>query len=105
MITLAMIREDLRDIRYYYSQKEMFDAAVGCLGQNEIIEKVERYNELIKSAPVKLYVLYYSLYVKNNTQESVSNDFSYTPEYIQMLNKKLLKFLQSKINEKEKKDV
>lgn len=104
MTTLSMIRDDLRAIRFYFAQKEMCDEAIEYLGQNEIVKKVEKYNEIIKNAPVKLYILYYSLYVKNNTQESVSNDFCYTPEYIQMLNKQLLKFIQAKLNEKENKD-
>ena len=101
MLSLSIIRTDLKEIRYYYSRKEMFDEAFKCMGQSDIVEKAEKYNNAVKSAPAKLYDLYFSLYIKNNTQESLSNELCYTPEYIQMLNKQLLKFLQTKLKEEE----
>ncbi len=94
MLSLAVIRKDLKEIRYYYSHKDVFDEGFSCTGQNNIIEKVNKYNEVIKLATPKLYEVYFSLYIKNHTQESLSVELSYTPEYIQMLNKQLLKFLQ-----------
>ena len=99
MLSLNAIREDLKDIRYYYARKKMFDEAFKCTGENTIIEKVQIYNEAMTTASPKLYDLYYSLYIKNHTQESLSDELCYTPEYIQMLNKQLLKFLQSKIED------
>jgi len=99
MVSLSVIREDLKDIRYYYARKKMFDEAFQSVGVNEIIIKVEKYNAIILTASPKIYDLYVSLYVKNHTQESLSNELCYTPEYIQMLNKQLLKFLQKKLSE------
>ena len=100
MITLNEIREDLKDIRYYYLRKDMFDEAYAYTGKgNDITDKVERYNEAMRKASPKLFDLYYCLYIKNHTQESLSDKLGYTPEYIQVLNKKLLKFLQSAIKE------
>lgn len=98
MITLTVIREDLKDIRYYYVRKQMFDDAYKCTGKkNAIMEKVDLYNDIMSKASPKLFDLYYSLYIKNNTQEALSDQLGYTPEYIQMLNKQLLKFLQVSI--------
>ena len=97
MVTLNAIREDLNNIRYYYARKKLFDEAFQSTGMNEIVEIVNKYNEYIKSAPPKLYDLYVSLYLKNHTQESLSDELGYTQEYIQMLNKRLLKFLQNKM--------
>ena len=99
MLSLKKIREDLREIRYYYSRKEMFDEAFRQVASNAVSEKVRRYNEAVKTAPPRLYDMYISLYVKNYTQEGLSIELGYTPEYIQMQNKKLLLFLQSRINE------
>ncbi len=100
MITLKEIREDLKNIRYYYLRKDMFDEAFASnrIG-NEITDKVGRYNEAMRKASPKLFDLYYCLYIKNHTQESLSDKLGYTPEYVQMLNKELLKFLQSSIKE------
>ena len=98
MMQLSEIRKDLKDIRYYYSRQKLFDEGFRATGHNEIMEKVQKYNDAISSAPLKLYDVYYSLYVKNHTQESFSDELGYTPEYIQMLNKKLLKFFQAKFS-------
>lgn len=99
MMTLAQIREDLKDVRYYYSRKSMFEEAVKTVGGNNVTEKVLKYNDAVRTAPPRLYDLYVSLYVKNFTQEGLSIELNYTPEYIQMQNKKLLLFLQSKLTD------
>lgn len=91
-MTVEKIREDLKEIRYYYSRKELFDEGTRCVAPNSILEKVRRYNDAVKTAPPKLYDLYISLYVKNNTQEGLAYDMHYTPVYIYLLNKKLLLF-------------
>lgn len=53
----------------------------------------------MQTAPIKLYDLYAGLYIKGYTQEAYSIVVNYTPEYIQMLHKQLLQFLQSHIEE------
>ena len=97
-MTLTKIRDDLKDIKYYYSRKKVFDEASQATGRNDIMEKVETYNSIIRAASPKLYDLYASLYIRNHTQESLSDELGFTPEYIQMLNKKLLKFIQKQFS-------
>lgn len=101
MTTISVVRNDLKDIKYYYSRKNLFDKAVAATNGNEIVDKVNTYNEIMKSATPRIYDLYYSLYVINHTQESYSNELGCTPEYVQRLNKQLLKFLLSKLNSQE----
>jgi len=102
MLSLFQIRNDLKAIRYYYSHKDLFDNAFQETGVNDIISKVQIYNQMIKSASPKLYHVYVGLYLQGNTQESLAAELKYTPEYVQMLNKKLLKFLQENLEcEKE----
>lgn len=98
MLELNEIRKDLKDIKYYYSRKKLFEEGYNFTGQNEIMEKVRRYGDIIITASPKLYDLYVSLYIKNHTQASLSDELGYTPEYIQMLNKKLLEFFQEKLS-------
>ena len=95
MLPLNKIREDLKEIRYYYARKEIFDAAIGGIGLNKVFDTVKKYNTAVQNAPARLYDLYICLYVKNYTQEGLSIELGYTPEYIQMQHKKLLLFLQS----------
>lgn len=47
----AKIREDLKDIRYYYSRKAMFEKASASVGENSILKKINNYNALIRLAP------------------------------------------------------
>ena len=98
MLSLNKIREDLREVRYYYTRKELFDETFENITKNVILEKVYRYNDAIHFAPLRLYDLYVCLYTKNYTQTGLAIELGYTTEYIQMLHKKLLLFLQTKIS-------
>ncbi len=99
MLDLATLRTDLADVRYYYTRKKVLDEAIETVGTNAILEKVKRYNNAIRGAQPILYDLYVCLYTKNYTQEGVSLDWNYTPQYIQKLNKKLLLYLQAQLQE------
>lgn len=94
MISLDKIRNDLKDIRYYYSRRNFFKDELPKIGGNKILEIAEQYNKAICLAPPRLYDLYACLYIENGTQESVAEYLGYSPEYIRMLNKKLLKYFQ-----------
>lgn len=96
------IREDLKNIRYYYSRKDIFDKATSAVGKNSILEKIALYNEAICLASPRLYDLYVSLYLQNNTQESLSDKLGYSIEHVSRLNSQLIRFLQKKLSEKEK---
>lgn len=99
MVTLEKIREDLRDIKYYCARKKMFEEASVSIGKNTVLDKVKQYNECVCSAPPRLYDLYVSLYLGNNTQESLSEHMGYSVEYISKLNKRLIKFLQNNLKD------
>lgn len=75
----------------------MFDGFAKSVGQNDISEKAARYNEAMKRAPIKLYDVYISLYINNNTQETLAFDWGVSSEYIKMLNKSLCEFLQRQL--------
>ncbi len=99
MLAIETIRTELAEVRYYYTRKKVLDEAIGIVGTNTILEKVARYNDAIRTAPPLLYDLYVSLYTKNLTQEALSLEWNYTPQYIQRLNKKLLLFFQAQLKE------
>ena len=55
MKTFSMIRQDLKNSRYYYSrQKEMTNSA-RIVGESTILKTIEAYNAAICQAPPKLY--------------------------------------------------
>ncbi len=97
MLTLQEIRNDLRDIRYYYGMKEMFDKSADTIKPLAIIEKVNRYNRAMENAPARMLALYLALYVYNNSQVVVADDWQLTKEHIRNQNRKLLEFLQKSL--------
>ena len=100
---LNKIREDLKDIGYYYMRKSMFDKASASVGENTILSKIEKYNSLVRLAPPRLYDIYVSLYLENNTQETLSDKLGYSIEYISKLNSQLIKFFKTNIDKEENK--
>ncbi len=100
MKTIQQIREELKDIRYYYAKQKQFDGAAKTAFQNVIVVKVRQYNEVMIYAPVRLYDLYISLYVNNNTQEVVAEDWGCSTDYIKQLNKRLCNYLYDELNKK-----
>lgn len=69
MKTFSMIREDLKNIRYYYSrQKEMTNSA-RIVGESTILKTIEVYNAAICQASPKLYELYVCMYVENKRRK------------------------------------
>ena len=96
-MTFDEIRKDLKEIRYYYSRKDVFENAENTIGGNCILRKIDKYNDVVKQAPPKLYDIYNGLYVQNYTQEALAFEMGYTSVYIQYLNKKLMQFIQEKM--------
>lgn len=95
MLTTSQVRSDLKDIRYYYAMKDLFDRSSKTVKPLAIIEKVAKYNEAMEKAPARLYILYVSLYLENNTQVALAEEWQFTTDYMKELNTKLIRFLQS----------
>ena len=49
MVAVSTIRNDLKDIRYYFSRKEVFDKALDSVGKSSFTEKIDKYNEALES--------------------------------------------------------
>ena len=99
-MTLNEIRQQLKTIRLYYTNKARFSAAFDAL-PHTVKGRAEKYAAIVGTAPLDLYYIYFELYVKGLTQEATAEDLNYSTEYIRQKNKKLLLFLQSKLNERE----
>ena len=101
-MTVDELRKDLSDIRYYYSRKVMFDRAAGCVAKNAAIALAERYNGAIRNAPPRLYDLYISLYIENNTQASLAEKWGYSESHIRYLTRQLYAFFQGAFEKTDK---
>lgn len=102
MVSSSQIRQDLKNIRYYYSRKAVFDNAIGTVGEINIVDVVAKYNKAIQKATPRLYDLYLTLYVENNTQDSLSEKWGYCIEHMSRMNAQLVRFLQKQFEKEEK---
>ena len=102
-MTLDAIRKELKEVRYYYARRAIFDKALREVGNKNIMDFVKKYNDAVSTASPKLYDIYISLYVNYHTQEQLSEELNYSPDYVRKRNKDLLKFLQNKLNKQEAK--
>lgn len=98
MISLDLIKNELEDIKYYYSRKDMFDKAFNSVGKNEILQTVEKYNAIICSAPPKVYELYVTLYIECCTYEAAAEALCYSVNYVYKTHKKILDFFFKAMN-------
>ena len=73
MKTLERVREDLRDIRHYYSKIEDFEKISKVIGSPLALAMVESYNKKILNAPIRLYDLYVSLYLRRSRPQDDSS--------------------------------
>ena len=101
MIDYKTIKNDLIDIRFYYSRKNIFESGSQSIGENMIAEKARQYNEIIRYAPARLYEFYVSLYLQNNTLESLAYKLGYAYGSVQRINSQLIKYLRKELNKKE----
>lgn len=98
-MNLSEIMEDLKDIRYYYAHKDVFESAARENVYNDVVRKVRKYTALVEKAPPILFDLYVSLYMLNNTQAAFAYDRDYTTNYIKELNNKLCLYILDTIKQ------
>ena len=91
------IKDELEKIRYYYSYRDILIQASKFCGENEIVERVRLYNSYIVKAHIRLYHIYYELYVCGHSIASLANKLCYSSDYIEQLNVKLINFFKEQI--------
>ncbi len=104
MKTINEIRTDLREIRYFYSKHKDFENASKEIGTSSVLDLANEYNSVIQNASARMYDLYVALYINNNTQAAVADDFGLTESYIRKLNKALCEYFFKEFNKEKDND-
>ena len=102
MCDFNSIRNDLKNIRYYMSRRDVFDKSLDSVGSNDIARILGKYNLAVRSAPPRLYDLYVSLYLSNNTQESLADILGYSCQTISRLNIQLIRHFYDLFNSEDR---
>ena len=99
MVTMEQIKTELANIRYYYSRKDTFAKAFDSIVKNGILDTVSRYNQIICSAPPRVYEVYVCLYSECCTYEAAAEKLGYSVNYIYRSNKKIVDFFYEAMNQ------
>ena len=101
MKTIKTLKEELREIKHYYSQMDELEKVGKVIGTPQMMIVVELYNKKILNAPIRLYSLYVSLYLKNKPQNVVADEWGVSLSQIALLSKKLNEFLIEEFNKED----
>lgn len=97
MRSLEQIRKDLKQIQgafRYGLKREQF----GCVTYPKNFQAMaEEYITASEQAPKRLKMVFDELYVKAKTQKAYAAERGVTEKYIQILNKRLLLYLQANV--------
>ena len=63
--------------------------------KNAAVALAEKYGNAVCDAPPRLYDIYVTLYVENNTQASAAAKWGYSEGYIRYLNRQLYAFFKN----------
>lgn len=96
------IRQDLKKIKEYFHYYEMIKRAVRDNTVIQMEQLVKKYIQIIKNAPKRLSDVFYGLYVGDKTQKKLSQEWNVTEKYIQILNKRLIVWLEQAITQEQK---
>lgn len=99
MKNLDEIRKDLKDVQFYMPRQDKFKLSIE-MNYEPIVElknKANLYCTLIKGAPRRIEDVFNGLYIQGNTQKKLGLLWNVSEKYIQILNKRLIVYLQSKL--------
>lgn len=88
------IRAELRDIKYFYAKKKIFDDSNEKIGEISIVKTVRKYNSAICKASPRLYDIYVNLYLNGLTGKEYAFESGYTVETISRFHSQLVNFFQ-----------
>ena len=101
MKSIEQVKEDLRDIKHSYSKIEEIEKVSEEIGSPLALAMVESYNKKILKAPIRLYSLYTSLYLKNASLMSVSIDWGVSKSQVALLSSKLNEFFVEEFSKED----
>lgn len=97
MKNLQEIRAELKMIREYHFAFKSAEKGVEILVPTDVKRLIENYSRAVKSAPKPIQRAYRGLYERGLTQKALSAEWGVTEKYMQILNKRLLLYLQNSI--------
>ena len=97
MLKESIIKTDLENIKYYSVRKYALNPYFDDFIANDFVSLMEKYNNVMKSAPIRLYHLYVLRYLKGYTQEDIASEMGFTHTTIHSMQLSLIQWLSENI--------
>ena len=94
MKPIQEIRDELKEIRTYYLFKSKIAKGAEMVGDNAVVQLLDKYNSAIRGARANLYTVYICIYVNGLSHEEAACQLNYSTQHIERLVKQLLVFFQ-----------
>ncbi|MBQ8145500.1 MAG: hypothetical protein IJZ04_05310 [Clostridia bacterium] len=91
-MTIDQVREELKDVKQYYSRKGFFDRAKMDDFVQRIKTNAEKYDRLVLEAPTTYFNVYDLIYRKGKSQFQASIELSYAKRTVERLHSELVGF-------------
>lgn len=91
-MTKEQVRNDLKEIKYYNAHKKMLQQSFSATGENVFVQKIEKYNNTVRRAQLRLHEIYVGLYITGLSQEALAEKWGVSRMYVYSLNKSLVDY-------------
>lgn len=97
-MTKQELLAELQDIRYYNTHREMFRKAENTGFKADALQKIGKYDSLLRNAPLRLQMVYHKIFTEGKTQADAAKELGISVSYTKSLMWKLYAYLLERIN-------
>ena len=97
-MTKQELMTELQDIRYYNTHREMFNKAENTGFKGKTLEKIKKYDNLIRNAPLRFQMVYHVIYTEGKTHSNAAKELGLSLSYTKCLIRKLYTYLLEQTN-------
>ena len=97
-MTKQELTVELQDIRYYNTHREMFGKAENTGFKADALQKIGKYADLIRNAPLQLQMVYHKIFTEGKTQADTAKELGISVSYTKSLMRKLYAYLLERVN-------
>ena len=87
------VRDDLMEIKYYHSYRDVFDAHKDEVQSARLKELKAYYDAHMEGAPLRLLHVYFEYYLTDQSQEAVADRFYVSVSYVAKLCQQVCAYL------------
>lgn len=80
-MTKQELMAELQDVRYYNTHREMFRKAENTGFKADALQKIGKYADLIRTAPLRLQMVYHKIFTEGKTQADTAKELGISVGY------------------------